>query len=67
VPANWRYETPYGTAVIRYELRGRELVVNTSVQFRKLRIEAPEYAQFREFCQNVEKAFHKEIKVRLAG
>ena len=67
VPENWRYDTPFGTAVIRYELRGRELVVTTSVQFRKLRIEATEYAGFREFCRNVENAFHQEIKVRLAS
>jgi transglutaminase-like putative cysteine protease/tetratricopeptide (TPR) repeat protein len=67
MPANWQYDTPYGTATIRYERRGRELVVTTSVQFRKLRIPAAEYQGFREFCQNVEKAFHQEIRVHLAG
>ncbi|MGZ4814533.1 MAG: DUF3857 domain-containing protein, partial [Terriglobales bacterium] len=67
IPQDWHYDTPYGTAVIRYELRGRELVVTTSVQFRKLRIQPSEYTGFRAFCQNVEKAFHQEIKVRLAG
>jgi len=63
MPVNWKYDTPYGTALIRYERRGRELVVSTSVQFRKLRIAPAEYAGFREFCQNVEDAFHKEVKV----
>jgi transglutaminase-like putative cysteine protease/tetratricopeptide (TPR) repeat protein len=67
VPENWHYDTPFGTAVIRYELRGRELIVTTSVQFRKLRIEPTEYSGFRDFCRNVEKAFHQEIKVRLAS
>ncbi|HVZ19201.1 MAG TPA: DUF3857 domain-containing protein [Terriglobales bacterium] len=67
VPHDWHYDTPYGTALIRYELRGHELIVSTSVQFRKLRIQPAEYGGFREFCQNVEKAFHQEIKVRLAG
>lgn len=67
IPGNWRYDTPFGTAVIRYDLHGRELVVTTSVQFRKLRIEPNEYAGFREFCQTVEKAFHEEITVHLAS
>ena len=67
VPTNLNYETPFGTAVIHYERRGRELVVNTSVQFRRLRISATEYTGFREFCSEVEKAFRRDIKVRLAG
>ena len=65
VPADWTTDTPFGSASIRYQMSGRELVVNTSVQFRKLRISAAEYPQFRAFCQDVEKAFHQEITVRL--
>ena len=67
IPANWQYDTAFGTAVIRYEQRGRELVVTTSVQFRRLRISPNDYKAFREFCENVEKAFHQEIRVHLAG
>jgi cellulose synthase operon protein C len=67
MPANWQYDTPYGTALIRYERRGRELVVITSVQFRKLRITPSEYGGFRAFCENVEKAFHQEIRIHLAA
>jgi hypothetical protein len=67
IPSNWVDETPFGTAAIRYELHGRELVVTTSVQFRKLRIEPQEYAGFRAFCQDVETAFHQQIKVDLAN
>jgi Domain of Unknown Function with PDB structure (DUF3858) len=67
MPANWKYETAYGTALIRYERHGRELVVSTSVQFRQLRIAPAEYAGFREFCQNVETAFHQEIRVNLTA
>lgn len=67
LPANVRNETPFGTAVIRYERRGREIVVSTSVQFSKLRIEPEEYPQFRQFCLDVEKAFRREIKIRLGS
>ncbi|HWR16444.1 MAG TPA: DUF3857 domain-containing protein [Terriglobales bacterium] len=67
LPADVRHETPFGTAVIRYELRGRELIVNTSVQFRKLRIEASEYPAFRQFCADVEKAFRQEVTLKLGS
>ncbi len=67
LPNNLQYETPFGTAAIHYEHHGRELTISTSVQFRKLRIDPAEYAAFREFCSQVEKAFHQEIKVRLAS
>ena len=65
MPTSWKYDTQYGTALIRYERHGSELVVSTSVQFRKLRIPAAEYFGFRLFCQKVEDAFHQEIKVDL--
>ena len=65
VPSGLRNDTPFGTAVIHYERRGHELVVTTSVQFRKLRISPSEYSQFRKFCSDVEKSFRREIKVRL--
>jgi hypothetical protein len=67
IPADWNYETPFGTASIRYGFSEGELNVRTSVQFRKLRIEPQEYAQFRSFCRNVEKAFHAEMTLHLAN
>ena len=67
VPQDKTLDTPYGTAVLRYQRRGNELVVTTSVQFRKLRITPAEYAGFREFCAQVEAAFRAEIKVELKG
>jgi transglutaminase-like putative cysteine protease len=67
LPANVRMETQFGGALIRYERRGREMVVTTSVQFSQLRIEPAEYGRFRQFCSDVEKAFTKEIKVRISS
>lgn len=65
VPADWSAETPFGSASIHYQRDGAELVVATSVQFRKLRIAPIEYAAFRQFCVDIEEAFHEEITVQL--
>ncbi len=67
VPQDKVLETPFGTAVLRYQRQGNELVVTTSVQFRKLRIPPSEYRAFRDFCGQVESAFRAEIKVGLKG
>lgn len=67
LPENLRYETPFGTAMIRYERHANDLSISTSVQFSKLRIAPSEYSAFREFCSNVENAFHRDIKVRLGN
>ena len=65
MPQDTNVETPFGSAVVRYHRDGNELVVHTSVQFRKLRVAPAEYAAFRDFCLQVENAFHNEIKVGL--
>jgi hypothetical protein len=65
LPQDTNLESPFGLAVVRYQKQGNELVVKTSVQFRKLRIAAAEYAAFRDFCTQVENAFHGEIRVGL--
>ncbi len=67
VPEDEQYETSFGSAAIRYERRAGELVITTSVQFRKVRVEPAEYGAFRDFCSQVEKAFRTEIKIRLAS
>ncbi len=67
VPQDKTLDTPFGSAVLHYQRVGNELVVTTSVQFRKLRITPAEYVGFREFCAQVEAAFRAEIKVGLKG
>jgi hypothetical protein len=67
VPQDKILETPFGSATLRYQRQGNELVVTTSVQFRKLRITPSEYSAFRNFCAQVENAFRAEIKVGLKG
>ncbi len=65
VPQEKILDTPFGAAVLRYQRRGDEFVVTTSVQFRKLRITPAEYGSFRDFCAQVDNAFRNEIKVVL--
>ena len=65
LPQDTNLETPFGVASVRYQRQGDELLVKTSVQFRKLRITPAEYSAFRNFCTQVENAFHSEIKVGL--
>ena len=67
MPRDTSISTEFGTATLRYERRGRELIVHTSVQFTKLRITPDEYGPFRAFCRQVERAFRTEVKVRLTA
>jgi len=57
--------TDFGAARLSYELRGRELRIHTTVEFRETRIAPAEYAAFRAFCTEVERAFRDEVKVVL--
>jgi hypothetical protein len=67
LPNDTALATPFGSARVRYEKKGRELVISTSVQFSKLRITPAEYSAFREFCRDLERAFRQEAKVKLRG
>jgi tetratricopeptide (TPR) repeat protein/transglutaminase-like putative cysteine protease len=67
MPSDTVLETAFGSASLHYERQGREIVVRTSIQFRKLRIPPAEYDSFREFCVQVERAFRNEVKVKLRG
>jgi hypothetical protein len=65
LPRDIYVETSFGSASLRYQRRGDELLISTSVRFTETRISPAEYAGFREFCAEVESAFRKEIKVVL--
>lgn len=65
VPRDTSLDTPFGSIRIQYQRQGRDLIISTSVQFRKLRITPAEYSGFRDFCRQIESAFRAEIKVTL--
>jgi hypothetical protein len=66
VPRDEHLQTPFGDAVLRYEVSGRDLTVRTTVQFHAGRISPADYPAFRAFCAQVERSFRNEIKVSLA-
>ncbi|HEX8984508.1 MAG TPA: DUF3858 domain-containing protein, partial [Bryobacteraceae bacterium] len=66
LPGGGAIDSPFGSASLQYQRSGRNLVIRTSVQFKKLRITPAEYAGFRDFCGQVERAFRGEVKVGLA-
>ena len=65
LPHDTNLDTPFGSAVVRYQRQGDRIVIKTSVQFRKLRIGVDEYAAFRNFCSQVDEAFRQKIRVEL--
>lgn len=65
LPPAQSVNTGFGSAQLSYEVRGRELRVHTRVQFRETRIAPEDYAGFRQFCSELERAFREEVKVVL--
>ncbi|HWR37277.1 MAG TPA: DUF3857 domain-containing protein [Clostridia bacterium] len=65
LPQETRLDSKFGSAVLRYDRRGSQVIVRTLVQFRQIRITPAEYAEFREFCAAVERGFRQEVKVTL--
>lgn len=65
LPRDVSIASSFGAASISFSLREATVVVSTSVQFTRTRVEPEEYAEFRAFCRRVEDAFRSEIQVAL--
>ena len=65
LPGDLHVENEFGSATLRYTRTGDELVVFSSIQFRKTRIEPREYPAFRAFAETLESAFRREVQVRM--
>ncbi len=63
IPSDLNVENQFGSATLRYARENDELVVYSSVQFRKLRIEPEEYSAFRGFVQILDESFRRELQV----
>ncbi len=63
LPEDVRLDNQFGSATLRYTRENDELVVYSSVQFRKLRIEPEEYSAFRSFVQTLDESFRRELQV----
>lgn len=65
MPTNSELLTPFGRAILSYEVRGSTLFMNSHVEFTARRVGVSEYKAFREFCSAVDRAFRQDVKVVL--
>jgi cellulose synthase operon protein C len=65
LPVDLHVDNEFGSATLRYTKAGNELVVFSSIQFRKVRIQPQEYPAFRTFAETLETAFRREVQVRM--
>jgi hypothetical protein len=65
LPNDLNKQTEFGHALISYGVQGDEIVVFSSVQFSRTHVPVSEYADFRAFVLNLEKAFSRSIQVSL--
>jgi transglutaminase-like putative cysteine protease len=64
-PAPVQIDGPFGKAALTYKVEKNELRINTAVEFRATRVRPEEYAGFRQFCAELDKAFRREVKLQL--
>ena len=62
-PQAARAETPYGAFSIDFEESGGKAVVRTKLTFKKSRILAAEYPAWRQFCEQVDRAFGQRMVI----
>jgi cellulose synthase operon protein C len=65
VPRDQAFATPFGSLKLRCRKSSREIVIQSHVQFDKDRVGVGDYPAFRQFCLQVERSFHDELKVEL--
>ncbi len=63
VPAPQKIDSPFGHFEMYVEQAAGKVTVRTSLSFKKPRVSASEYAQFRAFCEAVDRGFNQRIVV----
>lgn len=63
VPAPQKIDSPFGHFELSSEQVPGKVTVRTSLSFKKVRVTPAEYAQFRTFCEAVDRAFNQRIVV----
>jgi hypothetical protein len=63
VPAPQKIDSPFGNFELTVEQVPGKVTVRTSLSFKKVRVAPAEYAQFRTFCEAVDRAFNQRIVV----
>lgn len=62
-PSQAKLDSPYGRFSLTYEEAGGKITVKTSLSFKKSRIPASEYAEWRRFCEAADKVFGQRMAV----
>lgn len=63
VPAPQKIDSPFGHFELVVEQTAGRVTVKTSLSFKKPRVTPAEYAQFRSFCEAVDRGFNQRIVV----
>ena len=65
LPRDQNISGSFGSVRLHYKKSGSEIVVQSHVEFEKVRVSAQDYPAFRQFCSQVERSFRNEITVSL--
>jgi transglutaminase-like putative cysteine protease len=65
LPRDQNISGSFGSIRLHYKKSGNEIVVQSHVEFEKVRVSAQDYPAFRQFCSQVERSFRNEITVSL--
>src|SRR5262249_18701500 len=65
LPRDQSLSGSFGSLRLHYKKSGSEIIVQSHVEFEKVRVSAQEYPAFRQFCSQVERSFRNEITVSL--
>jgi cellulose synthase operon protein C len=65
LPRDQNLSGSFGSLRLHYKKSGSEIIVQSHVEFEKVRVSAQEYPAFRQFCSQVERSFRNEITVSL--
>lgn len=63
VPTPQKIDSPFGHFEMSVEQASGKVTVRTSLSFKKVRVAPSEYAQFRSFCEAVDRGFNQRIVV----
>jgi tetratricopeptide (TPR) repeat protein/transglutaminase-like putative cysteine protease len=63
VPADASLQSPFGTLEIKVERTANRLIVRSKLRLTRTRIKPAEYADFRAFCESVDRALNDRVSV----
>ncbi|HUO61122.1 MAG TPA: DUF3857 domain-containing protein [Candidatus Acidoferrales bacterium] len=65
LPEDAIVQTPFGSAGIHFTAQDGSLIITSEVRVTATKVEPKDYADFRQFCENVDEVLQREVKVTL--